>query len=81
MKWIFWKARVWRLIFRLKNKGKDWYYTDGDGVAFSYSVFDSIEALSRKGYRIAVIPTRGSAWAYASPLFLASHALVCAIKE
>jgi SAM-dependent methyltransferase len=81
MKWIFWKAHLWRLLFRLKNRGKDWYYTDGDGVAFSYSVFDSIELLVRNGYRIAVIPTRGSGQAYASPLFLASHALVCAIKE
>jgi SAM-dependent methyltransferase len=81
MKWICWRAHVWHFIFRLKNSGKNWYYTDGDGVAFSYSVFDSIGAFSSNGYRVAVFPTRGSGWAYSSPLFLASHALVCAIKE
>jgi ubiquinone/menaquinone biosynthesis C-methylase UbiE len=81
MKWLLWKAHLWRVVFRLKNGGKDWYYTDGDGVAFSYSVFDSIGLLARNGYRIAVIPTRGSPVSFLSPLFLASHALVCATKE
>ncbi|MCC6177963.1 MAG: class I SAM-dependent methyltransferase [Chloroflexi bacterium] len=81
MKWCFWRAKVWKPLFRLKNRGHDWYFSEGDGVAFSYSIFDSIGTLSRSGYRITVIPTRGSVVAFACPLFLASHALVCAIKE
>jgi hypothetical protein len=81
MKWVLWRAKVWKLVFRLKNGGNDWYFSEGDGVAFSYSIFDSIETLSRNGYHITVIPMRGSALAFACPLFLASHALVCAIKE
>jgi SAM-dependent methyltransferase len=81
IKYALWRAGLWRLIFRLKHGGNDWYYTDGDGVAFSYSVFDSISTLSRAGYRITIIPTRGSPVSFLSPLFLASHALVCAIKE
>jgi len=81
MKWGLWKAAVWRLLFRLKHGGHDWYFSEGDGVAFSYSVFDSIETLSREGYRIVIIPTLGSALAFVCPLFLARHALICAIKE
>lgn len=81
MKWFLWRAHLWRWLFRLKNGGRDWYFSEGDGIAFSYSVFDSVTTLSRSGYQITIIPTRGSAAAFSSPLFLASHALVCAIKE
>jgi SAM-dependent methyltransferase len=76
-----WQVGIWRRLFRLKNGGHDWFYSEGDGVAFSYSVFDSIEPLARAGWRFLVVPTRGPAVAFLSPLFLATHALVCAIKE
>jgi SAM-dependent methyltransferase len=81
MKRILWKAGAWQPLFRLKHGGHDWFFSEGDGVAFSYSVFDSTETLSRAGCRLLVLPTDGPASAFSSPLFLARHALVCAIKE
>jgi SAM-dependent methyltransferase len=79
-KWTLWKAGLWQTVFRRANHGQDWFYSEGDGVAYSYSVFDSLPLLERNSHRQIVIPTTGGPFASAAPVLLATHAFVCAIK-
>jgi ubiquinone/menaquinone biosynthesis C-methylase UbiE len=60
-----WKAFQW-----LKNGGRMDKYSDGDGVFFSYSLFDELTWLSKNGYKTYIFttrPTRGR------PLWDTSH--------
>lgn len=77
-------ARVGLLdaVNRLRRDGHDWYYTDGDGVGWSYSIFDSYPDLVRACAQVVVIPTgekeRG---ADRLPVLFASHCLLAGFKE
>jgi ubiquinone/menaquinone biosynthesis C-methylase UbiE len=68
-------------INRVRRGGHDWYFSDGDGVAYSYSVFDSLRQVAATCDRVLVIPTvaqRCSTWI---PILGCTHALVCGFKK
>lgn len=70
-----------RPVNRLRRGGHDWYYTDGDGVAWSYSVYDSLSQLRASCADVLVIPTdRSDPRAAANPLRWSSHGLLCGFK-
>ncbi len=72
------RAGVLKALNRLRRHGREWYYSEADGVAYSYSVFDSYRALNDACEQIIVIPTRGSD---RLPLLTAGHVLMCGFKE
>lgn len=81
-KLIWWKLGVFPLGFWLMTKGKGYNYTKGDGVSYSYSVFDSYPQLAAWADVVFYIPLKqahGPSWAH--PLLSASHVLVCAIRH
>lgn len=63
---------------RLRRGGREWYYSTGDGIAYSYSVFDSYRALSDVCEQVIVIAIQGSDH---FPLLTARHVLLCGFKE
>jgi ubiquinone/menaquinone biosynthesis C-methylase UbiE len=69
-------------VYRLRRGGHEWLYSPVDGVAWSYSVFDSTPQLAAAGAQVLVLPTSppGSWAAQAAPLLFASHCLVVALK-
>lgn len=77
-------ARIGLLAYvhRLRRGGHEWLYSEGDGVAWSYSVFDSTPQLAAAGAQVLVLPTSPpKSWAaQAAPLLFASHCLVVALK-
>lgn len=75
------KAGLLRPVHRLRRGGHDWYYSDGDGVAWSYSVYDSLRQVHSACADILVIPTdRSDPRAAVNPLRWSSHALLCGFK-
>jgi SAM-dependent methyltransferase len=40
------KAHLWKLAFRIRRLGRDYVVSEGDGVAYSYSVYDSLAQVS-----------------------------------
>jgi ubiquinone/menaquinone biosynthesis C-methylase UbiE len=75
------KSRLLGPVNRLRRGSHDWYYTDGDGIAWTYSVFDSLPQIRRSCAEIVVKPLgikrRGvERW----PLLQASHCLVAGFK-
>lgn len=81
-KLIWWKLGVFSLGFWLMTKGKGYNESDGDGISYSYSVYDSYGALKDWADVIFFLPLKrpdGPAWAH--PLFSTSHILLCAIRH
>jgi 2-polyprenyl-3-methyl-5-hydroxy-6-metoxy-1,4-benzoquinol methylase len=77
-------ARVGLLdaINRLRRGGTDWYYTEGDGVAWTYSVYDGLDQIRSSCSEVIVIPTqinepRSASW----PLLFSPHMLVAGFKK
>jgi len=83
------KAGIFRAAYRLKTLGKGYRYSEGDGLAYSYSVYDSIGELSRWADRIILIPadavdpsTKHTAHSSVfHPLLTSFHLLLCAVRD
>lgn len=76
------KSGIWPVYDWVRTKGKRYRLTEGDGVAFSYSVYDSYELLASWADRLILIPADGdkaSSWLH--PLLTSRGVLACAIKE
>lgn len=75
------KIGLWWPLRKILNGGKRWNYSEGDGIYYSYSVFDSVatvEAGCSQVFAIAIPPI--SAASAASPLLFSSHVLLCGYK-
>jgi ubiquinone/menaquinone biosynthesis C-methylase UbiE len=76
------KTRVWPLAFRVRTLGKGYVVTEGDGVAYSYSVYDSVGRFRDWADELEIIattPTRVGSWF--GPLLTASHVLLTATRH
>lgn len=65
----------------IRHGGKQWIYSEGDGVSRPYSLFDSLQVLNQSCSTVVIIPTKGSKGMQAFPLLSASHVLACGMKE
>jgi SAM-dependent methyltransferase len=71
-----------RHVNRWRRGGHDWYFSEEDGVAWDYSVFDSLATLRSACDEVVVIPTGPrERFASAVPLFCASHCLIVGLKS
>jgi len=68
-------------VNRGRRGGHEWYYSEGDGVAWSYSVYDSVRQLRAAGTDVLIIPTeRSHPRAAINPLRWSAHGLLCGLK-
>jgi ubiquinone/menaquinone biosynthesis C-methylase UbiE len=83
LKFALYKAGLWGAFNYLRTGGKGYLITEGDGLAYSYSVYDSLEPITRWADRVILIPTTGDlksrSWFH--PLLTSSGILVCALKD
>ncbi len=76
------KLGLWRIVNYLKTRGKGYLLTEGDGVAYSYSVYDSFDRITEWADRIVLIPGEpGKVKSWFHPLLTAGTIIVCALKE
>lgn len=81
MKVGLYKTRLWPIANYINTLGRGYTVSDGDGVAYSYSVFDSLPRLARWADRVVVIPTAGEATPrWTGPLLGAPAVLACALR-
>src|SRR5262249_46018719 len=79
-KLLMYKAHIWRLFDWLRTKGKGYRITDGDGLSYSYSVYDSFNLLSSWADRLILVPAeaeRARSWYH--PLFTSGGTIALAI--
>ena len=85
MKWaklILHRTRLWNTVNFVQTRGKKYFISEGDGLAYSYSTFDSLPLLTKWADRVAILPTtneKSNSWFY--PLLSASQLLFFAVKE
>jgi len=76
------KTGVFRIAYRLKTLGKGYRFSEGDGLAYSYSVFDSCALLSEWADRVIMVPTDDvKAKSAFHPLLTSFHVLLCAVRD
>jgi ubiquinone/menaquinone biosynthesis C-methylase UbiE len=76
------KTRLWKIANYLKTGGKGYLLTEGDGLAYSYSVYDSFELLAAWSEQLIIIPSdpcEATSWFH--PLLTAAGVVVCAVKK
>ena len=76
------KSKLWGAYNYIRTSGKGYRVTEGDGVAYSYSVYDSFELISQWADRIIFYSgadKNSSSWAH--PLLNCGGVLVGALKE
>jgi SAM-dependent methyltransferase len=73
---------IWPLLYRLRTRGHGYCISDGDGLAYSYSVYDSFSQLTGWAERVFAVPTgrmdERPGWLH--PLLTSSHVLLCAFR-
>jgi ubiquinone/menaquinone biosynthesis C-methylase UbiE len=76
------KTGAFGAAYRLKTLGKGFRFSEGDGLAYSYSVFDCIDLLARWADRIVLIPTDNTRTSgFFHPLLTSFHLLLCAVRD
>jgi ubiquinone/menaquinone biosynthesis C-methylase UbiE len=81
VKLALWKTGLWGLVNYVKTGGKGYLITEGDGLAYSYSVYDSFECLAAGSSRMVLLsahPERPRSWFY--PLLTSGGMIVAALK-
>jgi hypothetical protein len=82
VKLVLWRAGLGSLAYRIRTHGRGYSISQGDGIAYSYSVYDSLPQLSHWAEHVALIPTlEERADTSFRPLLTASHLLAVAVKN
>jgi ubiquinone/menaquinone biosynthesis C-methylase UbiE len=82
VKLILWKLRLWGAFNYVRTSGKRYQITKGDGLAYSYSVYDSFDQITQWADRVFVISldkNKPSTWLH--PLLTSGGVILCAIRE
>jgi ubiquinone/menaquinone biosynthesis C-methylase UbiE len=84
LKTALYKCSLWRAARFIQTRGKMYTVSEGDGVQYSYSVFDSYDQLAARTQKIWLLPTGGAQSSHSSwlhPLLTSTHVLLCAFRE
>lgn len=68
---------LWPVANFIKTKGKGYSISDGDGLGYSYSVFDNYRQIRRRCRSVHVLNTRGG---HINPYRTASHVALLALR-
>lgn len=69
---------LWKLVDLIKTKGKGYIISEGDGLAYSYSVFNNYNQIQAQCKRIHLLNTRDGG---INPYLTASHVALLGIKQ
>jgi ubiquinone/menaquinone biosynthesis C-methylase UbiE len=82
LKLALYKMGLWRAARYLRTRGKRYTISDGDGLAYSYSIYDSYDQLAEWADVIWCLPTKinpiPKSWFH--PLLTSQHGLLCASR-
>ncbi len=57
LKLIIHRLGLWAVFERVRTKGRGYMESDGDGIFYSYSIYDSVSQLQAWADRVFVVPT------------------------
>jgi ubiquinone/menaquinone biosynthesis C-methylase UbiE len=82
VKYALYRLGLWPLVYKLATRGRGYHLNPEDGgVAYSYSVYDSLPLLNDWADRVFVVPTTPADAGWFHPLFGAHTVLLCALRD
>jgi ubiquinone/menaquinone biosynthesis C-methylase UbiE len=82
IKLALYKTKLWGAYNYLRTRGRGYLLSEGDGLAYSYSVYDSFSLIASWADRVILIPAGdGKSASWLHPLLNSGGVLVCALKE
>jgi ubiquinone/menaquinone biosynthesis C-methylase UbiE len=69
---------LWKAVYWMKTKGKGYTISEGDGLAYSYSVFNNYKQIEEKCSRISLLNTTDGR---IDPYRTASHIVLMGVKR
>jgi ubiquinone/menaquinone biosynthesis C-methylase UbiE len=82
LKLALYKMGLWRAARYIQTRGKYYTISEGDGIGYSYSIYDSYDQLAEWAEVMWCLPTASSGipknWFH--PLLTSAHGLLCAIR-
>lgn len=80
LKFAFYKLGLWPIVNFLKTRGKGYTVSEGDGLAYSYTVYQNLLQLRREFSTVRLLSTAGTEGEFGM-ITTASHLLVLANKK
>lgn len=82
IKYAAWHCGLWPMIDLIRTRGKGYTISEEDGLAYSYSVYDSYYQLAEWADHIYAIPTSAmTSRSWSNPLLTSSHVLLVAERN
>jgi SAM-dependent methyltransferase len=76
---------LWGAFTLVRTRGRGYMVSEGDGLFYSYSVYDNLEQISHWADRLFVAPTgrtsKGGFSSWLGPLLTSGTVLLCAFRE
>ena len=82
IKLALYKTKLWPIYTYLRTGGKGYMLTEGDGLAYSYSIYDTYRLVADWADRVFLFPAsreKDTSWFH--PLLTSSGVMICAIRE
>lgn len=82
IKLVLYKGKLWGAYNFLRTSGRGYRITQGDGLTYSYSVYDSFELIMNWADRIilySAVDRKTKSWMH--PLLTSGGVLICALKD
>jgi hypothetical protein len=79
---FLYKAGLWKGFNFVRTRGRHYQISEGDGLFYSYSVYDSYDQVARWADRIFLLPSgavRAHSWFH--PLLTSEGAILIAIRD
>lgn len=81
LKFLIFFLGFWPLADWIKTKGKRYTFSDGDGVAYSYSIYQSFRILRKYWKNLRLTATGGSSDTSLGSIISAGHLLLIAVNK
>ncbi len=80
-RYCIYRAGLWTTFIWVRTRGRRYREIEGDGVIYSYSVYDSLPVLESWADRIFLVATDPCRVGWFHPLFGSVNVLVCALRD
>jgi SAM-dependent methyltransferase len=75
------RSGLWTVFNWLRTGGRGYRQVEGDGIVYSYSVYDTLPVIESWSERIFMVPTDPCRVGWFHPLFGSVNVLVCALRD
>ena len=82
-KLVLYKGGLWWPLVRMRNGGRRHHFSEGDGIAYSYSVYDNLNEFAswESVSLVSTMPASSRRGMWLHPLITSPHVLVCALRS